>query len=101
MQISPFQDYLLIEKIEPSEVTTEAGLTVVADSKTGNTISCAKVIAVGPGRTSEEGVFVQTQAQDLLDKQILYKTGTEEVYISGSYEVVLIKAKNVIAGFDL
>lgn len=60
MKIIPSQDYVVIHPIEKQELQTESGVIVPKGAmEESNNVLYARVIAVGPGKVTSDGVRVE------------------------------------------
>ncbi len=95
MHIQPLQDYYLIDIEEPKERASDAGLLLAPDAAKEQPMK-GRVIAVGPGRTTDEGSFIDINPS-IVGKLVLFTRYSPERYKDGDKEMYLVKSENVIA----
>ena len=93
--ITPLHDKVLIKPLEQGE--QRKGAILIADMGEEKT-KFGKVVAVGPGRTSEFGSFVSVSAK-VGDVVIVPKIGAQRVEI-GEEEYWLIADRDIVATAD-
>ncbi len=89
--LKPLRDYVVLEKV-PEE--KEIGGIIIATSH-DNDSAVAKVIAVGPGYVTNEGVEVKVQAQ--VSQKVVYKKYSTTDYEEGGKKLMLIQDKDILA----
>jgi len=92
MQVSPLQDYILIEPIEKEE-TTPAGIVIPDTAK--EKPQEGKVVAVGPGSVTEEGKRVEMDVKEG-DTVIYKKWGGNDVKVNGK-EMLIVREEDILA----
>jgi len=91
-KLTPMGDRLLVERLEAEEKT--AGGIVLPDAAKEKPIQ-GKVIAVGPGRRSDDGEFVALQVKKG-DTILFGKYAGTEVKVDGD-EYLIMKEDDVLA----
>lgn len=89
--IKPLNDYLLIEKL-PSEKKV-GSIVLASEKKTGNV---ATVVALGPGKTTEDGKLVKIEGIKAGDK-VVYREYAGTDYEEGDHKYLLIKVEDILA----
>jgi len=92
--IRPLRDYVVLEKL-PEE--KQIGGIIIATSH-DNESAVAKVIAVGPGYTDNEGHEVKVQAA--VGDKVIYKKYSTTDYNEAGRKLMLIQDKDIIAVVD-
>lgn len=92
--IKPLRDYVVLEKI-PEE--KKIGGIIIATSHE-NESAVAKVIAVGPGYTNNDGVEIKVQA--VVGQKVIYKKYSTTDYEEGGRKMMLIQDKDILAIVD-
>ena len=92
MQVSPLQDYILIEPIEKEE-TTPAGIVIPDTAK--EKPQEGEVVAVGPGRKTKEGKRVEMDVKEG-DTVIYKKWGGNDVKVNGK-EMLIVREEDILA----
>ena len=95
MTIRPLADRVVVKPVEVEE-TTSSGIILSASSQEKPQI--AEVIAVGPGKTNDDGKVVPV-ALKVGDKVIASKYAGTEVKLDGA-EYTIISEKDVLAVID-
>jgi chaperonin GroES len=95
MSIKPLGDRVVVERLEPEEMTT--GGIVLPDSAKEKT-SRGKVIAVGEGRTLENGKTVPLAVKKG-DNVFFSQYGGTEVTVDGK-EYVIMRESDILAKID-
>lgn len=92
--IRPLRDYVVLEKV-PEE--KEIGGIIIA-TKSDNESAVAKVVAVGPGYTDEDGHEIKVQSA--VGDKVIYKKYSTTDYTQGGKKLMLIQDKDIIAVVD-
>ncbi len=92
--IKPLRDYVVLEKI-PEE--KKVGGIIIASSHE-NESAIAKVVAVGPGYTDEEGHKITVEAK--VGDKVVYKKYSTTDYDEGGVKMMLIQDKDILAIVD-
>ena len=92
MQVSPLQDYILIEPTEEEE-KTPAGIVIPDTAK--EKPQEGKVVAVGPGKMTEEGKRVEMDVKEG-DTVIYKKWGGNDVKVNGK-EMLIVREEDILA----
>ena len=95
MTIKPLADRVLLKACEAEE-TTASGIILAASAQEKPQV--AEVIAVGPGKTNDDGKVVPV-ALKVGDKVIASKYAGTEVKLDGT-EYTIISEKDVLAVID-
>jgi len=90
MKIEPLHDKVVIRPASPEEVTA-SGL-VIPQTASDEKPMQGEVIAVGPGKTSDDGKL-QTPAVKVGDKVLFTKYAPDEVEIDGEEYLVIEEGK--------
>jgi len=85
MNIKPLQDRVLVKRIEEEEKTKSA--IIIPDTAKEKPIQ-AKVVAVGPGKTNEEGKRIEMDVKKG-DKVLFAKWSGNEIKIDGEEHLIL------------
>ncbi|MBI2582902.1 co-chaperone GroES [Candidatus Azambacteria bacterium] len=91
MQIRPLSDHILLEAIQ--ETTTPSGI-VIPETAKEKPIE-GRVIAVGPGRVTDEGRVVPMSVK-VGDRVLFKKYGPDEVRV-GDKEYLIAKEEDILA----
>lgn len=91
MTITPLNDYLLIEKL-PSEKKI-GSIVLTTEKKQGNV---ATVVALGPGKKTDEGKLEKIEGIHVGDK-VIYREYAGTDYEDGDHKYLLIKAEDILA----
>lgn len=89
--IKPLNDYLLLEKL-PSEKKV-GSIVLTTEKKQGN---IATVMAMGPGKTDENGKLVAMSGVKVGDKAI-YREYAGTDYEDDGHKYLLLKLEDVLA----
>ncbi len=92
--IKPLRDYVVLEKV-PEE--KKVGGIIIATSH-DNESALAKVIAVGPGYTNEDGKDIKVQAE--IGQKVIYKKYSTTDYEEAGKKYMLIQDKDILAVVD-
>ncbi len=92
MKVKPLQDRVLLKRLEVEEKT--AGGIIIPDTAKEKPQEC-KVIAVGPGKTLENGELRKPGVKEG-DRVLIGKWGGSEVKIDGE-EHIIIKEDEILA----
>ncbi len=92
MQVSPLQDYILIEPIEKEE-KTPAGIVIPDTAK--EKPQEGKVVAVGPGRKTKDGEQIEMDVKEG-DTVIYKKWGGNDVKVNGK-EMLIVREEDILA----
>ena len=92
MQVSPLQDYILIEPIEEEE-TTPAGIVIPDTAK--EKPQEGEVVAVGPGSKTKEGKRVEMDVKEG-DRVIYKKWGGNDVKVNGK-DMLIVREEDILA----
>ena len=95
MKLKPLCDRVVIKMVEAEE-TTASGIILTASAQEKPQV--AEVIAVGPGKTNDDGKVVPV-ALKVGDKVIASKYAGTEVKLDGT-EYTIISEKDVLAVID-
>ena len=93
MNIKPLADHILIEPIKEEE-KTKAGI-FLPETASKEKSEEGKVIAVGPGRTTEEGKFIPMSVKPG-DKVLFSKYGPTEIKIDDK-EYLIAREDDILA----
>lgn len=91
--IQPLDDRVVVEAIE--EDTTTASGIVIPDTASKEKPQKGKIVAVGPGRMSDEGKRVPMDVQ-VGDTVLFTKYGPTEVKL-GTQEILILNQSDVLA----
>jgi chaperonin GroES len=86
MNLRPLQDRIIVERIE--EVTKTAGGIIIPDSVTKEKPQEGKVIAVGKGKTTEDGKLLPMDVK-VGDRVLFGKYAGSEVKIEGKEYLIM------------
>ena len=89
--IKPLNDYLLLEKL-PSEKKV-GSIVLTTEKKQGN---IATVMAMGPGKTDENGKLVARSGVKVGDK-VIYREYAGTDYDDDGHKYLLLKLEDVLA----
>ena len=89
--IKPLNDYLLLEKL-PSEKKV-GSIVLTTEKKQGN---IATVMAMGPGKTDENGKLVAMSGVKVRDK-VIYREYAGTDYEDDGHKYLLLKLEDVLA----
>ena len=89
--IKPLNDYLLLEKL-PSEKKV-GSIVLTTEKKQGN---IATVMAMGPGKTDENGKLVAMSGVKVGDK-VIYREYAGTDYEYDGHKYLLLKLEDVLA----
>ena len=89
--IKPLNDYLLLEKL-PSEKKV-GSIVLTTEKKQGN---IATVMAMGPGKTDENGKLVAMSGGKVGDK-VIYREYAGTDYEDDGHKYLLLKLEDVLA----
>lgn len=89
--IKPLNDYLLLEKL-PSEKKV-GSIVLTTEKKQGN---IATVMAMGPGKTDENGKLVAMNGVKVGDK-VIYREYAGTDYEDDGHKYLLLKLEDVLA----
>lgn len=89
--IKPLNDYLLLEKL-PSEKKV-GSIVLTTEKKLGN---IATVMAMGPGKTDENGKLVAMSGVKVGDK-VIYREYAGTDYEDDGHKYLLLKLEDVLA----
>ena len=89
--IKPLNDYLLLEKL-PSEKKV-GSIVLTTEKKQGN---IATIMAMGPGKTDENGKLVAINGMKVGDK-VIYREYAGTDYEDDGHKYLLLKAEDVLA----
>ena len=89
--IKPLNDYLLLEKL-PSEKKV-GSIVLTTEKKQGN---IATVMAMGPGKTDENGKLVAMSGVKVGDK-VIYREYAGTDYEDDGHKYLLLKLEDVLA----
>ncbi|MCI7068441.1 MAG: co-chaperone GroES [Mollicutes bacterium] len=89
--IKPLNDYLLLEKL-PSEKKV-GSIVLTTEKKQGN---IATVMAMGPGKTDENGKLVAMSGVKVGDK-VIYREYAGTDYENDGHKYLLLKLEDVLA----
>lgn len=89
--IKPLNDYLLLEKL-PSEKKV-GSIVLTTEKKQGN---IANVMAMGPGKTDENGKLVAMSGVKVGDK-VIYREYAGTDYENDGHKYLLLKLEDVLA----
>lgn len=89
--IKPLNDYLLLEKL-PSEKKV-GSIVLTTEKKQGN---IATIMAMGPGKTDENGKLVAISGMKVGDK-VIYREYAGTDYEDDGHKYLLLKAEDVLA----
>ena len=92
MQVSPLQDYILIEPIEEEE-RTPAGIVIPETAK--EKPQEGEVVAVGPGKKTDEGKRIEMDIKKG-DRVIYKKWGGNDVKVDGK-EMLIVREEDILA----
>ncbi len=92
MTVKPLADYILIEPIKEEE-KTPAGIVIPDTAK--EKPQEGKVVAVGPGRRTEEGERVEMGVKEG-DRVIYKKWGGNDVKVNGK-EMLIVREEDILA----
>jgi chaperonin GroES len=95
MNVKPLEDRIVVEPSE-AETTTVSGLVIPDTAK--EKPQQGKVLAVGPGRTTDEGKVV-AMAVKVGDTVLYSKYGGTEVTIQGK-DLLILAGRDVLAIID-
>jgi chaperonin GroES len=95
MKIKPLGDRVLVLPLE-AETKTQGGIIIPDTAK--EKPQQAKVIAVGPGRTSEDGKLIKPEVK-AGDKVLYGKYSGSEVTVDGA-EHLILKESDILAILD-
>ncbi len=93
MKIKPLADHILIEPLKEEEKTK--GGILLPDTAEKERPERGKVIAIGPGRKTEEGKLIPMGLKEG-DKVLFTKYGPNEIKIDGK-EYLIAKEEDVLA----
>ncbi len=91
LSIKPLNDYLLLEKL-PSEKKV-GSIVLTTEKKQGN---IATVMAMGPGKTDENGKLVAMSGVKVGDK-VIYREYAGTDYEGDGHKYLLLKLEDVLA----
>ena len=89
--IKPLNDYLLLEKL-PSEKKV-GSIVLTTEKKQGNV---ATIMAMGPGKTDENGKLIAINGMKVGDK-VIYREYAGTDYEEDGHKYLLLKAEDVLA----
>ncbi len=92
MKVKPLQDRVLLKRLEVEEKT--AGGIIIPDTAKEKPQEC-KVVAVGPGKTLDNGERQKPSVKEG-DRVLIGKWGGSEVKIDGE-EHIIIKEDEILA----
>ena len=92
--IKPLRDYVVLEKL-PDE--KKIGGIIIATTK-DNESAVAKVVAVGPGYTDEEGHKITVESK--VGQKVIYKKYSTTDYEDAGRKLMLIQDKDILAVVD-
>jgi chaperonin GroES len=95
MNVKPLEDRIVVEPSE-AETTTVSGLVIPDTAK--EKPQQGKVLAVGPGRTTDDGKVV-AMAVSVGDTVLYSKYGGTEVTIQGK-DLLILAGRDVLAIID-
>jgi chaperonin GroES len=93
MNLKPLGDRLVVEPIEREE-TTAAGILLPETAK--EKPQEGKVLAVGPGRTDDNGKRVEMEVKEG-DRVLYAKYAGTEVKLEGDRKVLIMKESDILA----
>ncbi len=93
MNIKPLSDHILIEPVKEEE-KTKAGI-FLPETASKEKSEEGKIIAVGPGRTTEEGKFIPMSVKPG-DKVLFSKYGPTEIKIDDK-EYLIASESDILA----
>ena len=93
MKIHPLADYILIQPMKEDE-KTESGI-LLPDTAEKERPEQGKVIAVGPGKRTEEGRVLPVKVKPG-DKVLFTKYGPNEIKVSGK-DYLIAKEEDILA----
>ena len=91
--IKPLNDNILLEKL-PSEKKV-GSIILTKEEKSGNV---ATVVAVGPGKTLDDGKFVPVTLKE--GQRVIYREYSGTNYESDGHKYLLIKEEDILAVID-
>lgn len=94
-KIKPLGDRVLVEPLEPGEGKKTASGIIIPETVSKERSEQGKVIAVGPGRMTEEGKLIPLAVKKG-DKILFSKYGPDEVKVDGK-EYFIISEANILA----
>lgn len=95
MNIKPLSNYIFVEPLN-EEKTTKSGIIIPETAEEKPMIG--KVIAVGPGKTTEEGKLIPISLK-VGDKVLFAKYAPSEIKIEGQ-KYLVIREEDVMAILD-
>ncbi len=93
MNIKPLSDHILIEPIKEEE-KTKTGI-LLPDTAEKEKPEQGRVVAVGPGRKTEEGKIIPSEVK-VGDKVLFTKYGPAEIKV-GDKEYLIAKEEDILA----
>ena len=93
MNIKPLSDHILIEPIKEEE-KTKAGI-FLPDTASKEKSEQGKVIAVGPGKKTDEGKIIPLSVKPG-DRVLFQKYGPSEIKVDGK-EYLIAKEEDILA----
>jgi len=93
MNIKPLSDHILIEPVLESE-KTKTGI-FLPDTASKEKSEEGKVVAVGPGRRTDEGKVIEMSIK-VGDKVLFSKYGPNEIKVGGK-EYLIAKEEDILA----
>jgi chaperonin GroES len=93
MNIKPLSDHILIEPLKQEE-KTKSGILLPASAEKEKPEQ-GKVVAVGPGKTTDEGKLVAMEVK-VGDVVLFKKYGPDEIKIDGK-EYLIASAEDILA----
>lgn len=91
--IKPLNDNILLEKL-PSEKKV-GSIILTKEEKSGNV---ATVVAVGPGKTLDDGKFVATTLKE--GQRVIYREYSGTNYEADGHKYILIREEDILAVID-
>src|SRR3989344_2744284 len=97
MTIRPFGDRVLIEPLsqEEREGKTASGI-VIPDTAEKERPEEGRVVAVGPGKKSENGVLIAFTSVKVGDRVLFSKYGPNEIKVDGK-EYLIAREEDILA----
>ncbi len=93
MKLNPLEDRVVLKQLE-AETTTASGIVIPGKEK--EKPQQAEVVAVGPGKTTDEGKVIAMSVK-VGDKVVYSKYAGTEVKLDEDEEYVIVKQSDILA----
>ena len=96
MKIKPLADKLIVKPIEAAEAKSSGGIIIPDTAKEKS--QEGKIVAVGPGRTDENGKLIKMNVK-VGDKVLYSKYGGTELKFEGE-DYLIMSESDILATFE-